>query len=56
MEYLGIEFDFSANNGVRGKDQVISKPTSKATVMCITTDEEFVIASDTKYIVEHHTL
>jgi acetate kinase len=56
MESLGIEFDHDANNGVRGKDKVISKPESKATVMCITTDEEFVIASDTKYIVEHHTV
>jgi acetate kinase len=56
MEFLGIKFDFDANNGVRGKDQVISKPESKATVMCITTDEEFVIASDTRYIVEHHTV
>ena len=34
---------------------VISTPDSKATVMCITTDEEFVIAADTKYIVEHYT-
>ncbi len=56
MESLGIEFDHDANNGVRGKDKVISKTESKATVMCITTDEEFVIASDTKYIVEHHTV
>ena len=56
MEYLGIKFDFDANNGVRGKDMVISKPDSKVTVMCVTTDEEFVIASDTKYIVEHHTV
>ena len=56
MESLGIEFDFEANNGVRGTDKVISKSKSKATVMCVTTDEEFVIASDTKYIVEHHTV
>jgi acetate kinase len=56
MEHLGIIFDFKANNGVRGKDKIISKPESRATVMCITTDEEFVIASDTKYIVEHHTV
>jgi acetate kinase len=56
MESLGIEFDFDANNGVRGKDKVISKQESKATVMCITTDEEYVIASDTKYIVEHHAV
>jgi acetate kinase len=56
MESLGIKFDFEANKGIRGIDKVISKADSKATVMCITTDEEFVIASDTKYIVEHHTL
>ena len=56
MESLGIELDFDANNGVRGKDKIISKPQSKATVMCINTDEEFVIASDTKYIVEHQTV
>lgn len=56
MESLGIKFDFDANNGVKGRDMKISKPRSKVTVMCITTDEEFVIASDTKYIVEHHTI
>jgi acetate kinase len=56
MESLGIKFDFEANDGVRGKDKVISTPESKAIVMCVTTDEEFVIASDTKYIVEHHTV
>ncbi len=54
MENLGIIFDEEANNGVKGKDLVISKPGSKTTIMCITTDEEFVIAYDTKYIVEHH--
>lgn len=56
MENLGILFDRDANNGVKGVDKVISKPESKATVMCITTDEEYVIASDTRYIVEHHTV
>jgi acetate kinase len=56
MENLGIQFDFKANDGVRGRDLLISKPESKVKVMCITTDEEFVIASDTKYIVEHHTI
>jgi acetate kinase len=56
MEFLGIKFDFAANDSVKGKDQVISKPDSIVTVMCITTDEEYVIASDTKYIVEHHTV
>jgi acetate kinase len=54
MENLGIIFDNAANDGVKGKDKVISSPESKTTIMCITTDEEFVIAYDTKYIVEHH--
>ena len=56
MEFLGIKFDFTANDSAKGKDLVISKADSKVTVMCITTDEEFVIASDTKYIVEHHAV
>jgi acetate kinase len=56
MEFLGIKFDFAANDKVTGKDKVISAPDSKVTVMCVTTDEEYVIASDTKYIVEHHTV
>lgn len=56
MESMGIIFDNETNNGARGKDIVISKPESKVTVMAITTDEEFVIASDTRYIVEHHTV
>jgi acetate kinase len=56
MESLGIIFDDETNNGARGKDIVISKPESKVTVMAVTTDEEFVIASDTQYIVEQHTV
>jgi acetate kinase len=56
MENLGILFDYKANDGARGKDLAISAPESKVKVMCITTDEEFVIASDTKYIVEHQTV
>jgi acetate kinase len=56
MEYLGIVFNAELNNGVKGKDLVISKPESEVIVMSITTDEEFVIASDTRYIVEHQTV
>jgi acetate kinase len=56
MESMGIIFDDETNNGARGKDIVISKPESKVTVMAVTTDEEFVIASDTRYIVEQHTV
>jgi acetate kinase len=56
MENLGIIFDFTVNDGARGKDLIISKPESRVTVMSICTDEEFVIASDTRYIVEHLTV
>jgi acetate kinase len=56
MESMGIIFDDETNNGARGKDIVISKPESKVTVMAVSTDEEFVIASDTRHIVEQHTV
>ena len=52
MEYLGIEIDPEINHGVKGRDLVISTPASRVKVMVVTTDEEFVIASDTKAIVE----
>jgi len=55
MESLGIIFDDEANNGSRGDDLIISKPESRITVMSVTTDEEFVIASDTRSIVEQIT-
>jgi acetate kinase len=55
MDYVGIEIDEEVNHGVKGKDLVISKPSSKVKVMVVTTDEEFVIASDTKVIVEKLT-
>jgi len=52
MESLGIIFDDKTNHGSRGTDLVISRPESRVTVMAVTTDEEFVIASDTRTIVE----
>jgi acetate kinase len=53
LEYLGIVFNQEVNAGARGKDLVLSSPESEVVVMSVTTDEEFVIASDTRYIVEH---
>lgn len=53
MEFLGIDFDFETNNGLRGKDAVISKPGSRVKVMIVTTNEELVIARDTYEIVAH---
>lgn len=51
MECLGIEFDAEINQGKKNQDIIISKPSSKVTVMAVTTDEELVIATDTKKIV-----
>lgn len=50
MEYLGLEFDEELNHNKKGKDLIISGPSSRVTVMTLTTDEEYVIASDTKDI------
>jgi acetate kinase len=56
LEYMGLEFDRNINNGVRGKELIISKKTSRVTVMIIPTNEEFVIATETREIVEHHNV
>jgi len=54
LEFIGIEFDRKANDGVRGKEKVISTEKSRVTVMIVPTNEEFVIASDTLEIVRNH--
>jgi acetate kinase len=53
MEYMGIEFDSEKNQGVRGKEQIISKDSSKVKVLIVPTNEELVIAEDTRRIVEN---
>ncbi len=47
LEYMGVEFDAAANDGLRGEDKIISKPGSRVVVAVVTTDEELVIARDT---------
>ena len=51
MEYLGIEIDTALNATIMGEDKIISTPNSRVTTMVVTTDEEFVIASDTDRLV-----
>ncbi|MDR2911011.1 MAG: acetate kinase [Bacteroidales bacterium] len=53
MEYMGICIDDSKNNGMRGKEMVISTPDSKVTVIVVPTNEEYVIASDTQAILKN---
>lgn len=50
LEYLGIEIEPEANN-CRGEEKIISSATAKTKVMVIPTNEELVIARDTKNIV-----
>ncbi|MCD8185459.1 MAG: acetate kinase [Rikenellaceae bacterium] len=47
LEFMGVEIDESVNQGLRGKDTVISKPESKVKIVLATTNEELVIAADT---------
>jgi len=47
MAFMGIELDEELNASVRAKEVVISKPSSKVTVVIIPTDEELTIAKDT---------
>lgn len=51
LEFLGIDFDFEKNKGVRGKEVILSKPDSKVKVMVVPTNEELMIAKDTYEIV-----
>jgi acetate kinase len=52
MECLGIKIDFSKNDNVMGEDIILSTPDSKMAVVVVTTDEEYVIASDTYNLVK----
>ena len=51
LEFMGVEFDEEANAGLRGKEAIISKPTSKVTVCVIPTNEELAIAQETERLV-----
>jgi len=47
LEFMGIKID-PEKNKVRGKEAIFSTPDSRVMVMVIPTDEEMVIARDTK--------
>ena len=51
LGYLGITID-AEQNSKRGEDIIISTPVSKVTVCVIPTNEELMIARDTKALVE----
>ena len=51
LECLGIKVDMALNDKTMGEDVIISTPDSKVATVVVTTDEEFVIASDTDRLV-----
>lgn len=50
LEFLGVKIDVERNN-VRGKETIISSDDSKVKVVLVPTDEEIVIARDTRDVV-----
>ena len=52
MEFMGIELDADKNRAKKGGEAAdISKPSSRIKVLVIPTNEELVIARDTRRIV-----
>ena len=51
LDFLGIKIDKEKNDKIRGKEAVISTPDSRVKVVVVPTDEEIVIARDTKELV-----
>ncbi|MBQ6096729.1 MAG: acetate kinase [Bacteroidales bacterium] len=51
LECFGIKVDMELNDKTMGEDVIISTPDSKVATVVVTTDEEFVIASDTYRLV-----
>ncbi len=47
-EGMGLDIDYSINNSTHGKERIISTPKSKIQVWVIPTNEELMIARDTK--------
>ncbi len=53
LEFLGIKMDYEKNEGLRGKETRLDAPDSKVAIYLIPTNEELMIARDTKEIVEN---
>ncbi len=52
LEFLGVKVDPTKNNGLRGEEMDISTNDSKVKVWLVPTNEELVIARQTKELVE----
>ena len=51
LAFMGVEIDKELNDKTRGTETVISTPASKVKVVVVPTDEELMIARDTREIV-----
>lgn len=52
LEYLGVDFDFEANRKLKGDFLELTKPESRVKVYVIATNEELVIARETKDLLQ----
>ena len=52
LGYLGVDFDFEVNTGLRGKEVELTKEGSKVKVFVIPTNEELAIARETLALVK----
>jgi acetate kinase len=50
MEYMGMQLDDAKNDEMYSQEMVISTPESNVTIMVVPTNEEYIIAADTKAI------
>ena len=50
LEFLGVEMDSEANK-IRGQAKDVSKASSKVKILVIPTNEELMIAKDTKALI-----
>ena len=48
MEFMGVEIDTTKNDGLRGKEAIISTDGSRVTICVIPTEEELMIANETE--------
>ena len=51
LEFMGIKIDEAKNATIHGEEAIISTPDSKVKVVVVPTDEEIVIARDTKELI-----
>jgi acetate kinase len=56
LEQLGITLDAEKNKATKGTEATVSAPGSRVKVMVIPTNEELVVARETKRLLESHTI